>query len=253
MTYTLERIIAVLKAKNYSVFEQDTKNYNLNLVGIRAPNSVPNAFDDVMTVFWKYNGKWTLRYFPCTTDPGLYWLKEPTNPFGTGIVKEGQYKSLWQLGLHQGKYTGLTQKNEVTCIRDFDKDNVLDFTQPDLTFLTKKQLNDKYKTVEWYDKEGKLVWREQTGFFGMNGHRANSNGGSIQVDRWSAMCQVLQNKSIFNPENQAVKVYEYDYFINLCQKAKAAFGNSFTYSLINDKDFYKPAVTPQSHGVPASA
>jgi len=237
VTYTIEKIIAVMKAKGYVVQEDDKKNFNLNLVGIRSVTNVPNAFDDLMTVFWKYNGQWTLRAFPCTTDPGTYWLQNPTNPFGTGILKEGQHKKCWHIGMHQGKYKALTQINPVTCIRDFDKDNILDFNQPDLSILTKKELKDQYQTMQWLDKTGKIVWVEQTGLFGMNGHRANENGQSIRVDKWSAMCQVLQNRHIFNPDNQAVKVYEFDYFMNLCEKRKEIWGEFFDYTLLNQKNF----------------
>jgi len=238
MIYTIDKIVAVLKQKGYIVFEEDTKNFNLNLVGIRKATNVPNSFDDLMNVFWKYNGQWTIRTFPCTTDPGTYWLQHSDNPMGTGILKEGQYKGCWRIGKHQGKYTALVQNAHITCIRDFNKDSVLDFTQPNLTLLTKKELKDVNKTVEWYDKSGKLVWREQTGMFGMNGHRANENGGSVAVDKWSAMCMVLQNRQINNPDNQLVRVFEFDYFMNLCQrKIDNMNGLDFTYTLINEKDF----------------
>lgn len=46
MTYTIDKIISVLKAKGYPVAEDDTKNYNLNLVGIRSLNNSVNSFDD---------------------------------------------------------------------------------------------------------------------------------------------------------------------------------------------------------------
>lgn len=209
MTYTVEKIIAVLKAKGYAVFEDDSKNYNLNIVGIRSANNVPNAFDDLFTVFWKFKGEWHLRAFPCTTDPGLYWLKNPMQTLGTAIVKEGQYRGVWQIGLHQGKYKALCQRKPIIIIRDFDRDGELDFNSG----------------------------RETTGIYGINGHRANENGKSIFVDKWSAGCQVLQNREIFNPDNQAVKCFEFDYLMSLCDKSAAIWGNSFTYTLINEKDF----------------
>ena len=198
-----------MKASGYAVFENDVKNYNLNIAGIRHTTNVPNAFDDLLCVFWKYNGAWTLRVFPCTTDPGTYWLKNPENKLGTAIVKEGQYKGVWKLGLHQGKYKALVQKNPITVIRDFDRDNELD-----------------------YDSG-----KEETGIFGINCHRANENGKSVNVDKWSAGCQVLQNREIFHPENQAEKVFEFDYLLHLCDKAKENFSDSFTYTLLNEKQF----------------
>lgn len=209
MKFKVDQIIKVLKGKGHPVFEDDSKPFNLNLVGIRTLDNTVNVFNDWMVVFWKYQGKWTLRFFPCTTDPGLYWLQNPQSKLGTAIVKEGHYKGLWHIGMHQGKYKALTQKSDVIVIRDFDHDTQLD-----------------------YDSG-----RTERGIFGINCHRANENGKSVSVDKWSAGCQVLQNKQIFNPDNQAVRVYEFDYFMNLCEKSKENWGDSFSYSLINEKDF----------------
>lgn len=241
MTYTIDKIVAVLKSKGYPVAEDDSKDYNLNLVGIRSNNQTPNSFDDLFTVFWKYHGMWTLRVFPCTTDPGSTWLLDKDgkgNPMGTAIMKEGYYKDLWHLGLHQGKYEALKQCSPVTVIRDFDKDNVLDFYAPDLTRFTKKEITSNgMKTVEWYDASNRLVWREQTGIIGLNGHRANENGKSIEVGSWSASCQVLQNRQISNPDNQIVKVYEFDYMMYLAKKYFATWRDKISYALINSRDF----------------
>lgn len=210
MTYTIDKIISVLKAKGYPVAEDDTKNYNLNLVGIRSLNNSVNSFDDLMTVFWRYQNAWTIRIFPCTTDPGLTGLLIPQNPKGTAIVKEGHYKDVWKIGMHQGKYKALTQQNPITVIRDFDKDKELDFNSG----------------------------KEETGVFGINCHRANSNGQSVQIDLWSLGCQVLQNRQINNPDNQIVKVFEFDYFMHLCdKKVENGNGSGFNYSLITSKDF----------------
>lgn len=211
MTYTIDKIITVLKSKGYPVIEDDTKPYNLNIVGIRNFIDVkPNSFDDIMAIFWKYQSSWTLRIFPCTTDPGLHGLLNPQNPKGTAIVKEGYYKDLWHIGMHQGKYKALTQKNPITVIRDFDRDAELDFNSG----------------------------KEETGIFGINGHRANENGKSVQIDSWSSGCQVLQNRQINNPDNQLVKVFEFDYFMYLCQKKiDGGNGDGFSYSLISSKDF----------------
>lgn len=208
MKIVIEDILNVAEKKGYKIFDNDSKNYNLNIWGIRNSNGVPNLFDDFIVDFWKYKGQWNIRTFPATTDPGLYWLNNPMSKLGVAIVKEGQYPGLWQIGLHQGSYKALVQKSPITVIRDNDKDNILDF---DAT------------TTE-------------TGIFGINNHRANDNGKSINVDKWSAGCQVMQNKEIFHPENPAVKVHEFDYHLHLCEQASAIHGNSFTYTLINSND-----------------
>ncbi len=209
MTYTVDKIIAILKSKNYILCDNDDKNYNLNIVGIRSNAGKENVFNDLICVFWKYNGVWTLRSFPATTDPGTYWLNHPENPLGTAIVKEGQYHALWKIGMHQGKYKALVQLSAVTVFRDSDKDSELDLESSNI----------------------------ETGIFGINCHRANENGKSVSVDKWSAGCQVLQNREIFNPENQSVKVFEFDYFMDLCEKAKENWGDHFSYTLINENDF----------------
>lgn len=210
MKYSLEKVIASVKAKGYSLNEDDKKNYNLNIVGIRSNTGSTNSFDDHLYVFWKFNSDWTVRVFPCTTDPGTYWLSTSTdgNPLGAAIVKEGHYPKLWEIGLHQGKYKALKQCNPVVVYRDKDKDGKLDMTPG----------------------------TEHAGIFGINCHRANENGKSILVDKWSAGCQVLQNQQINNPDNQMVKVFEFDYFMHLCDKKVENHGKYFDYILLNETD-----------------
>jgi len=191
-----DQLIETLKAKGYVIFENDTQEYNLNIIGIRAISREPNSFDDLFVVMWKYSGSWYFHVHTGTTDPGTYWLEHPLNKLGTAILKPGQYRGCWQLGLHQGKYDALTQRKKVTVLRDDDKDKELDFDTA----------------------------KEETGFFGINQHRANSKWESVQVDKWSAGCQVRNDPD------------EYDDFIYWCKQAEKLYGNSFTYTLIEEKD-----------------
>ena len=63
------------------------------------------------------------------------------------------------------------------------------------------------------------------GIFGINIHKAGSRvDGSTQIDKWSAGCQVFAKESDFNQ------------FMEICNKAKDVWGNSFTYTLIESKD-----------------
>jgi len=64
----------------------------------------------------------------------------------------------------------------------------------------------------------------QTGLFGINCHRAMKDGESETVNRWSAGCQVLANSD------------DFDILISLCEKAASVWGDSFTYTLINETD-----------------
>lgn len=226
MDLTVENVIPVLKKKNYKIFENDTKNYNLNVVGIRTNDLGSNAFNDWRVIFWKYQGKWKIIKQQITTDPGLYWRQNPENVEGVAILKEGQYCGCWTIGLHKGQYKALVQCKPITVIRDFDKDVYLDiYEQKDLDKFTKKVLTvGGVPTVEYYDGT-KLVQREQTGLFGINQHRAKDGGTSTQVDKWSAGCQVVAADS------------DHDKYMELCDKAAVIYGNSFTYTLINEKDF----------------
>lgn len=208
MKVVIEDLLKVASNKGYKIFDNDTKDYNLNIWGIRHTSNKPNSFDDLIVDFWKFDGKWNIRTYPATTDPGTYWLQNPQAKLGTAIVKEGQYPGLWKIGLHQGSYKALVQKSPITVIRDNDKDNELDFDSKS----------------------------SETGIFGINNHRANENGKSVNVDKWSAGCQVMQNREIFNPDNVLVKVHEFDYHLHLCELASERHGNSFTYTLIGESD-----------------
>lgn len=190
LKYNFEELF---KKKGYTYFTKGS--YNLNIIGIRNANGKINDFDDAIIVVYKCKGKWRKNIFCCTTDPGKYYLNNPCCTDGCAILKEGQYKGAWKIGLHKGQYRALVQQKPVSVYRDNNKDNVFDFNP---------------KTI-------------QTGVFGINIHHAGVN--SIQVDKWSAGCQVFNNLD------------EYNSFMRLCQcQIDYGHGNSFTYTLINEKD-----------------
>jgi len=66
--------------------------------------------------------------------------------------------------------------------------------------------------------------RTETGLFGINIHRANARTKSTLVDKWSAGCQVLADPRDFCE------------LMNLARKSAQAWGESFTYTLINEAD-----------------
>lgn len=197
MNFSRESVFRAMANQGHLIFSDETKNYNLNLIGIRTQTNRPNYFDDWMLVYWKYNGIWNQLQFSITTDPGIYWLGEINegNPLGTAVVKEGQYRSLWKVGLHKG-YRALQQINNITVLRDFDRDEELDFN----------------------------LGREETGLFGINCHRANSKRQSIQIDKWSAGCQVFSDPRDFNV------------FLKVCEESASIWGNNFSYTLLNKKN-----------------
>ena len=189
----LALIINTLRFRTYETF---VRPYELNIVGIRSDSTLPSRFDDEIHVFFKNgSGKWIHYIFPVTTDPGTYWLQNPMSPQGTAILKQGQYKAAYQIGLHRGKYYALVQSKPVTVLRDYDRNAILDF---------------------WNGKP-------ETGMFGINIHRASVNGTTKSVDSYSAGCQVFANINDFN------------LFMQLCEKHKQLYGNSFTYTLIDKR------------------
>jgi len=189
----LTELQATLKQKGFAIF---TRPFELNIIGIRANSTKPNAFDDAIHLFYTtQDGRQQFFSYKATTDPGTFWLQNPLNPQGTAILKEGQYKNTYALGLHRGKYLALVQVRPVTVMRDYDRNAVLDF------------MNGK----------------EQTGLFGINIHRALETGTTKTIDKFSAGCQVFANAS------------DFQVFMQLCERHKQFHGNSFTYTLLDER------------------
>lgn len=158
---------AVINA-GHKFFEDDSKNFNLNLVGFRDLEGV-NSFNDLFTVSWKYNGIENALVFKCTTDPGIYYLENPMNVDGTAVLPYGQFRGMWKLGKHQGKYEALVQNKMISVVRDWDKD---------------RNINLKHGM--------------DYGMFGINCHRAGFEKTSTYVGKWSAGCQVFADGKDFD-------------------------------------------------------
>lgn len=187
----LSRILSILHQRNYIVY---SRPYELNIVGLRSANTKANRFDDEIHVFYHTKkGNWDYHVFKATTDPGTYWLMNPMQPQGTAILAQGQYVNAYQIGLHRGQYPALVQSRPVTFIRDYDRNAILDFNN-----------GRKYK-----------------GQVGINIHRAMLHGDTLQVDDWSAGCQVFENGEAFQN------------FMRLCERHQQLYGNQFTYTLID--------------------
>jgi len=187
----------VLEKKGYAFFDRN-KSYNLNIIGVRrVENAIPNTFDDTIVVVYRDGAKqWQVFTANITTDPGRYWLMNPSNVNGTAILVPNQYRGVYKKDLHQGKYEALCQRGgEVEVYRDGDRD-------PN------------------HDMSGKTV---ESGFFGINIHKAGR--ASVQVDKWSAGCQVFANSADFAE------------FMDLAEEAEKRYGNSFTYTLLLETDF----------------
>jgi hypothetical protein len=171
-----------------------TRPFELNIIGIRANTSLPNVFNDSINVLFTDNtGRLASVSWMATTDPGTYWLKNPMVIQGTAILKPGQYVGSHALGMHRGKYLALVQIRPVTVVRDFNRDGKADYSSG----------------------------REETGLFGINIHRAMALGTTKTIDNYSAGCQVFANADDFS------------IFIQLAERHKNLYGNSFTYTLLS--------------------
>jgi len=169
--------------------------FELNVFGIRSNISIPNVFDDSINVlFVDSAGKPQLYSWMATTDPGTYWLKNPMHPQGTAILKPGQYIGSHALGMHRGEYMALVQVKPLTVIRDFNRDDRVDYN----------------------------TGRQMTGLFGINIHRALEGGNTRYIDSHSAGCQVFASAT------------DFDVFLRLAERHKKLYGNSFTYTLLHD-------------------
>jgi len=90
-----------------------------------------------------------------------------------------------------------------------------------------KALVQKKPVTVYRDNNGDGVLdfkNEQTGHFGINCHRAQKAQESNLVHRWSAGCQVFADG------------FDFEIFMAVCEKSAKAYGNSFTYTLIEDTD-----------------
>lgn len=161
---TFTGIKAALAKKGYTFYTNG--DYNLNLIGIRDSRKATNKFDDILCCLYKKRGSWNMDVWPCSTDPGTYWLKHGLAK-GTAVLVPGQYKGAYCIGKHRGAYDALVQAEPVTVWRDSNGDATLDYEHP------------------------------ETGIFGINIHRANAAMRSQIVEKWSAGCQVLADPDDF--------------------------------------------------------
>lgn len=195
--YNWKNISEALKNKNYVIFN---KEYNINIVGVRTTELQlqSNQFNDWICIFHRRNSGVVAFYgFQATTDPGIFWRQNPGNARGVGFLVPGQYRGMWKLGFHQGKYEAFVQESPVKLYRDNNKDAILDIDPKNI----------------------------DVGLFGVNGHRAKDDGASQRVDKWSAACQVWADSD------------DFAFALKLAKKQiETGYGDKFTYTLLVQKD-----------------
>lgn len=195
MEITQELILSACERKNYKLKSQS--GY-VDIVGVRSKDfKLVNMFNDFICLLWidSQTQKAKFKACPATTKPGLPALLKPLNPKGCAILAPGMYEFCWSIGLHRGKYPALCQILEpVTVYRDADKDREFDLVNP------------------------------ETGFFGINIHRASAFQ-KLPVVGWnSAGCQVFQDPK------------DFDLLMELAQAQSFKYGNQFSYILLNESD-----------------
>ena len=155
-----------LRALGYKTFE--TTDFDLNLIGVRSRNRTPGKFDDTFYCIYLDRGEWIEERFICTVDPSAEQHLDPTNPRGVAILKPGQYRGVYKLDMHRGKYLALCQRNgEVTVYRDNTHDRRSDHI------------------------------REESGMFGINIHRAHESLIKTSTKWYSSGCTVIQHPADF--------------------------------------------------------
>lgn len=145
--------------KGWKVF---SRPLSVNLVAVRNPVD-SNEFNDTLYCCYTEDSVWVTQSWPCTTDPGRYYLDHPMNKDGTARLVQGQYLGSWRLGRHHDEYPALVQAKPV-CVQRI--------------------------------RDGVAV-QTSVGMYGINIHRASAVRTSQFVDRWSAGCIVLPSPNDF--------------------------------------------------------
>lgn len=190
-----QSLMAAYHDKN---FHLDIRSMFVNVFGVRSADMTPDVFNDYVGLLAATPRGWIVHAFAATTEPGLYYLRNPINVNGTGVVVPGQYIGSHAIGKHKGQYTALVQVGPVKMYRDKNKDDKFDLSRENIV-------------------EGSN--------FGMNIHRSNAERASTVVDKWSAACQVLSDPANFET------------LMAFCVVHKEIYENLFSYTLFEKGDF----------------
>ena len=192
---------SIIKSAEKLGYPIDKRPNKLNVIGVRNSKATSqDKFDDLLAYF-TYDDKGNLvgKVVAGTTDPSTYFLKTPMNVKGAAILKSGQYKDAYAIGLHRGQYEALVQVKPVTVIRDSDRNAYINYFAP-----------------------------TQTGLYGINIHKSTKGKSNEDIiDRDSAGCQVFRN------------IPDFMDMMRLAQTSRKKYGNTFTYTLIDERDTLK--------------
>lgn len=194
------RFKRALKKKGYAFFENG--DLNLNIIGVRSSSGRPDIFDDTINLVYKVSGEWVWDTYQITTEPGPNILKRPLKSVshkGTAILMPHQYRGTYKIDWHGSAnkgHTALCQRGGEVSVW---RDNNRDVSA---------------------DKHGP----EDKGWFGINIHKHRGSAARINTGGVSAGCQVFQDS------------IEFAKFMEICSESADKYGNSFTYTLLDEKD-----------------
>ena len=195
------KVKSVMEDKGYAFFQSGI--FNINIVGIRSKETKSNKFDDTILLIYKNKKKeWEVQSSVITTDPGEKYLVHPMNKKGSAILVPNQYRGVYKVDVHARHNSKFA--HEALCQRG----NVLKVWRDG---NRDKILDHDPETID-------------EGWFGINIHRSKV-GEASYVGSYSAGCQVFKNGTDFKLFMTAVK------------KSAELYGNSFSYTLLEEKDF----------------
>lgn len=195
-----------LNKKGYAFFEKG--DYNLNIIGVRNDSGDATRFDDFINVIYKVNGDWTCDVYQVTTEPGPSILRRPLKEVshkGTAILVPGQYRSTYVIGWHGSRDRG----HMALCQRGGEVSVWRD--------------NNRDEKPDYHGPE-------DVGWYGINIHKHRGSDARVNTGGSSAGCQVFRSSRDFSE------------FMETCSDARDKWGNSFTYTLIEEKDLTQKGV-----------
>ena len=177
-----------------------TQPYRLNIVGIRSPETTSTYFDDKIAFFW-YDNKGVLigKICPGTTDPSVYFLRD--NPMNPSGT------AILKSGQYVDAYQIGLHKGKYQALVQKKPVTVI-------------RDNDRNDLLNFFAETS-------SGMYGINIHKSSNKSNELIIGEDSAGCQVFQKQEDFLEMMRAANV------------SKDRYGNSFTYTLIDERDLIK--------------
>ena len=226
----------IAKRNNWVIFDSLERPLDLNIWVIRGNDRNAGTFDDTMVVFWRTDfTNWKFEYFKVTADPSEISLMNNKNELGVAIIKQGQHRGAWALGLHKGQYEALVQIDNITVIRDFNENNFLDIPDcdnlmdwknvPPYSIKSYKKFN---RLVTEYLKNDIVQYRTEVGKdMGINCHRASAWKLLERVGLYSEGCVVHYDPTRYK-----------EVFIPLIKESIKHWGNRFSFIMCHEEQLY---------------